>query len=65
MINLAALNYLVVINSATVVGKLNGVNIYKVTGIRIIPFKVSATLQMNFRMVKPPLKMLICLMMSN
>lgn len=47
VINLAALNYLVVINNATVVGKLNGVNIYKVTAVRIIPFKVSAIIIMN------------------
>ncbi len=41
IINLAALNYLVVISNADVVAKLNKVNIYKVTGVRIIPFKVS------------------------
>ena len=42
VINLAALNYLVVINNASVIANLNKVNIYKVTNVRIIPFKVSA-----------------------
>ena len=63
IVNLAALNYLVVISNAEVVAKLNNVNIYKVTGVRIIPFKVSQVLSIyNCRMVKQPPLMLICLM---
>ena len=66
IINLAALNYLVVISNAEVVAKLNNVNIYKVTGVRIIPFKVSQVIWIyDCRMVKQPLLTLICLMMLN
>ena len=60
IINLSALNYLVVINNASVAAKLNNVNIYKVTGIRIIPFKVSFRFAKNSRMARQLLQMPIC-----
>lgn len=40
IINVAGLNFLAVIDKTEVVGQLNRVNINKVTGVSMLPFKV-------------------------